>query len=84
MKNLAVFSSGFGSNLQAIINAVKQGKVCAKIVLVVSDKVDAYSLVRAKKAGIEFLHADPAGFEDRTSYDRFIVRKLKSKKIDFD
>lgn len=83
MKNLAVFSSGFGSNLQAIINAVKKGKVKANITLVVSDKVDAYSLVRAKKAGIAYLYVDPALFSDRTSYDKFIVRRLKKESIDY-
>ena len=83
MKNLAVLSSGFGSNLQAIINAVKKGKVKANIALVISDKVDAYSLVRAKKAGIDFLYADPALFSNRISYDKFIVRMLRKKKIDY-
>ncbi len=83
MKNLAVFSSGFGSNLQAIINAVKKGKVKANIALVISDNVDAYSLVRAKKAGIDFLYVDPADFKDRTSYDKFIVRRLRKEKIDY-
>ena len=83
MKNLAVFSSGFGSNLQAIINAVKKGKVNANIVLVISDNIDAYSLVRAKKAGIDFLYVDPADFKDRTSYDKFIMKRLKKEKIDY-
>ncbi|MCK4995046.1 MAG: phosphoribosylglycinamide formyltransferase [Candidatus Omnitrophica bacterium] len=83
MKNLAVFSSGFGSNLQAIINAVKKGKVKVNIALVLSDKVDAYSLVRAKKAGIKFLYVDPALFLDRISYDKFIMRCLRKEKIDY-
>lgn len=83
MKNLAVFSSGFGSNLQAIINAVKKGKVKANIALVISDNVDAYALVRAKKAGIDFLFVDPADFTARTSYDKFIVQRLKKEKIDY-
>ncbi|MFH1093759.1 MAG: phosphoribosylglycinamide formyltransferase [Candidatus Omnitrophota bacterium] len=83
MKNLAVFSSGFGSNLQAIINAVKKGKVKANIALVISDNVDAYSLVRAKRAGIDFLYVDPDDFNDRTCYDKFIVKRLKKEKIDY-
>ena len=83
MKNLAVFSSGFGSNLQAIINAVKKGKVKANIVLIISDRVDAYSLVRAKKAGIEYLYIDPEGFKDKISYDKSIVRRLKKAKLDY-
>lgn len=83
MKNLAIFCSGFGSNLLAIINAVKKGKIKAKIALVLSDKIDAFALVRAKKNNIPILHVDPADFKTRTSYDRFVIRHLRKSKIDF-
>lgn len=51
MKKIAVLVSnaGTGSNLQAIIDAIKQKKLKAKIVVVVSDTKNAYGLVRAKK-----------------------------------
>ncbi|MBI2588107.1 phosphoribosylglycinamide formyltransferase [Candidatus Berkelbacteria bacterium] len=49
---LAVLLSGFGSNLQAIINEIKKGKLNAEIVLVVSNKAEAYGLKRAKKENI--------------------------------
>ncbi|MFH1063169.1 MAG: phosphoribosylglycinamide formyltransferase [Candidatus Omnitrophota bacterium] len=83
MKNLAVLCSGFGSNLQAIINSVKTGQIKANIALVLSDKIDAYALVRAKKAGLLFVYAEPSDFPDRDSYDRYIVKKLKKLKIDY-
>lgn len=83
MKNLAVLCSGFGSNLQAIINSVNKGQIKANIALVLSDKIDAYALVRAKKAGLLFVYADPNDFSDRESYDRYIVKKLKKLKIDY-
>ncbi len=82
MKNLAVFCSGFGSNLQAIINSVKKKELKADITLVISDKVDAYALVRAQKAGIPIRFINPADFRDRESYDRFLVRELRRNKID--
>ncbi|MBU1087495.1 MAG: phosphoribosylglycinamide formyltransferase [Candidatus Omnitrophica bacterium] len=83
MKNLAILCSGFGSNLQAIINSVKKGKIKANIALVLSDKVDSYALVRAKKAGLLFVFADPNSFLDRESYDQYLVKKLKKIKIDY-
>ena len=53
MKRIAVFVSGGGTNLQALIDA--QGKTLnsGKITLVVANNADAYALERAKKAGIE-------------------------------
>ncbi|MBI4846737.1 MAG: phosphoribosylglycinamide formyltransferase [Candidatus Omnitrophica bacterium] len=83
MKNLAVFCSGFGSNLQAIITAVKKKKIKANISLVVCDRVDAFALVRAKKAGINIYVSEPENFKDKLSYERGIVRVLKKHKIDF-
>ena len=52
MKRIAVFVSGGGTNLQALIDA--QGKTLnsGKITLVVANNADAYALERAKKAGI--------------------------------
>jgi phosphoribosylglycinamide formyltransferase-1 len=49
---VAVFISGRGTGLQALIDATKAGKLSAEIVLVVSNNSDVYGLVRAKAAGI--------------------------------
>ena len=49
---IAVLVSGRGSNLQSIIDAVADGRLDATIALVVSNKADAYGLVRARDAGI--------------------------------
>jgi formyltetrahydrofolate-dependent phosphoribosylglycinamide formyltransferase len=53
---LVVMISGSGSNLQALINAVQEGKLAAEIVLVVSNRRDAYGLKRAEQAGVERLY----------------------------
>lgn len=51
--NIAVLVSGGGTNLQALIDAEKAGKLqSGKLVLVISNKPDAYALTRAKNAGI--------------------------------
>lgn len=56
MKRLAVFISGNGSNLQALIDAIRAGELAAKIVVVVSDRSNAYGLVRAEKAHLSTLY----------------------------
>lgn len=55
MKQLAVFVSGNGSNLQALIEAIQAGRLEAKIVVVVSNRSEAYGLVRAGQANIPAL-----------------------------
>ena len=51
--NIAVLVSGGGTNLQALIDAEKAGRVkSGRLALVISSKPDAYALVRAQEAGI--------------------------------
>ena len=59
----AVLASGNGTNLQAIISAVKSKKIKAQLGLVVSDKKKAYVLTRALKAGIPVTVVDPKKFK---------------------
>ena len=56
MKRLVVLISGNGSNLQALIDATQVGELEAKIVAVVSNRRDAYGLVRAEQAHIPTLY----------------------------
>lgn len=53
VKRLAVFVSGGGSNMQAIMDAIARGEICGEICLVISSRADAYALVRAQNNGIE-------------------------------
>lgn len=52
MYNLIIFASGNGTTLQCVIDNINNGKLDAKINLIVSDNPDAYSLIRAKKENI--------------------------------
>ena len=52
MKRIAVFCSGGGTNLQALIDAQGSVLTSGKIALVVANSASAYALERAKKAGI--------------------------------
>ena len=79
--NIAVFVSGSGTNLQAIIDSVKNGTLKAKIALVVSDKEDAYALKRAEDSGIETFVLSSKGFKTREDYDKEVIKELKKKNI---
>ena len=62
--NLAVLISGSGTNLQAVIDAIENGDIPdAKIVLVISNKENAYGLERAKKHGITNFVIDKSNIE---------------------
>ena len=82
MKNFAVFVSGNGSNLEAIIEAVQNGKIPAKIALVVSDNKDAYALVRAKKALLETFVFNPAEYSKKEDYEKIIVQELEKRAVE--
>jgi len=69
MKRLVVLISGNGSNLQAILDACKSGELNAEVVSVISNKADAYGLVRAKSAGVEAIHFAKLENESRSDYD---------------
>ena len=79
----AVFASGHGSNLQAIIEAFKKGETKAELALVFSDKPHAYAIERAHEAGIKTLVLDPKHYASRQSFERAVVIHLKNEAIDF-
>lgn len=62
---LAVLLSGGGTNLQALLDRQAAGQLAADIVVVVSDRADAYGLVRAEKAGIPTYVVDYKGHLQR-------------------
>ncbi|MBD3426885.1 MAG: phosphoribosylglycinamide formyltransferase [Candidatus Omnitrophica bacterium] len=81
--NIAVFVSGNGSNLQALLDEASRGRLSGgEIKLVVSDKKEAFALERAEKAGVKTLvkEADPS--QSREEYDRQIAEHLEKEKID--
>ena len=81
-KRLAVLASGFGSNLQAIIDQSQDLEINGEIVLVFSNNENAYALKRAKKHGIKSASFNPGQFESRQQYDKELLALLKNEKID--
>ncbi|MEW7866389.1 phosphoribosylglycinamide formyltransferase [Aeromonas diversa] len=69
MKRILVLISGNGSNLQAILDACQAGRIAGEVVAVVSNKVEAYGLTRARNAGCATEVLDAAHFADRAAYD---------------
>jgi len=79
--NIAVFCSGNGTNLQAIIDSREKGRIKAEIKLVVSDTPDCRALKRAKDAGIETLVAERKNFKTKKDFEDKIIKSLKEKDI---
>ena len=77
MFSFAVFISGNGSNLQAIIEATQNGIIDGKICCVLSNKKEAYGLVRAQEANIPCIVIEHQNFKSREEFDNVIVQSLK-------
>lgn len=75
---IAVLISGSGSNLQAIIDASERGEIPARVGLVVSNKADAYGLVRARRHGIPTEVIDHRAFPDREAFDAKLVEVIRA------
>ncbi len=79
---VAVLASGGGTDLQSIIDASENGMIDAEVVVVISDKKDAYALKRAEKHGIKTCFVDPKG-KERTEHEKEIDSILEDNQIDF-
>jgi phosphoribosylglycinamide formyltransferase-1 len=79
----AVLVSGYGSNLQAIIDAKQKGEIRSELALVLSSNDKAFALQRAEKAGIPTMVCRPRDYTNKQSVDRDMVIRLKQDKIDF-
>jgi phosphoribosylglycinamide formyltransferase 1 len=73
---IAVLVSGRGSNLQALIEAIADGRINAEIVAVLSNHSDAPALRHAEVHGIATVALDAAGYADRLSYDSALFARL--------
>ena len=79
--NIAVFCSGNGSNLQAIIDAKKRDYLKAEIRVVISDVPGCYALTRAEKAGIKTFIIERKDFQSKKEFETRILEKLKEEDI---
>lgn len=83
MLRVVVCVSGGGTNLQAIIDAVKTGEIAdTEIVGVISNNKNAYALERAEKAGIPGVCVSPKDFENRDLFNEALLQKVNELKPD--
>ena len=78
---IAVLISGRGSNLQALIDAIGDGRLDATIAVVISNIEHAGGLDRARGAGIEALHISHRGWPSPADYDRALARELRARDV---
>jgi phosphoribosylglycinamide formyltransferase-1 len=81
-RRLGVLISGRGSNLQALIDAIGDGRLDASIAVVISNVDNVHGLERARAAGIEALHVSHRGWPSRDDFDRQIATELKARQVD--
>lgn len=79
--SLGVLISGRGSNLQALIRAVDDGRLDARIAVVISNRPEAPGLEHARSSGIETLVVDHRQFKSRHEFDRTLATELKSRSV---
>ncbi|MEE8405365.1 MAG: phosphoribosylglycinamide formyltransferase [candidate division Zixibacteria bacterium] len=80
---IAVFISGGGTNLQALIDASKTGKLSAEISLVVSSNSKAFGSTRAENAEISTFVFKEKKYESKSEASQALLEKLKESKIDY-
>ena len=83
MIRVGVLVSGGGTNLQAIIDAVKKGDITnASLEVVISNKKDAYALTRAKENGIPAECVCIRDYDTREEFNRALIDRIDSYNLD--
>ncbi len=77
MLKTVVCVSGGGTNLQAVMDGIRQGAITnVEIVRVISNNRKAYAIERAKQAGIEAVYVSPKEYEDRAQFNEAFLRAV--------
>ena len=80
-RKIGVLISGRGSNLQALIDAIADGRLHAQIAVVIANDPAAGGLERARQAGIEAIAISHRGWPTRDDFDRAIARELTARQV---
>ncbi|MBI4469914.1 MAG: phosphoribosylglycinamide formyltransferase [Acidobacteria bacterium] len=81
MKRVGILISGRGSNMEALILAATEGKMPAKVALVISNVPTASGLERARAAGVEAV-CIPSLAVHREEHERLVVAELRNHEVD--
>lgn len=83
MLRVGVMVSGGGTNLQAILDAVEEGRITnAEIEVVISNNPGAYALERARNRGIEAVCMSPKDYETREDFNQAFLEKVDEYHLD--
>ena len=74
---IAIFASGSGSNFAALEKACYVGGIPAEVVLLVTDRPDAFVTERAKQAGIPVAAFRPRDFDSKEMYEQAVWKRLQ-------
>ena len=78
---LGVLVSGSGSNLQAILDAIRKKRLDATVCLVVSNQPKALAIERARRAGVATAIVNHKDYDSREAFDRALVTKMREAKV---
>ncbi|MCI0707551.1 MAG: phosphoribosylglycinamide formyltransferase [Ignavibacteriae bacterium] len=81
--NIAVFASGRGSNFEAILTAIKRGTLPARVVVLVSNKLNAGAMELARSHGIPAAHISEKRFSSEEEYVESLLSVLQQHHTDF-
>jgi phosphoribosylglycinamide formyltransferase 1 len=81
-KRIAVLASGRGSNFQAVIDAIRDGRVPAECVALITDNPQAYAIERARAANIPVTMVEYPSFPAREAYERALLAAMQQCNAD--
>ena len=83
MLKVAGLVSGGGTNLQAILDAIREGRITnASVEVAISNNPGAYALKRAENCGVKAVCVSPASYKDRELYNEALVQTIQSYQVD--
>ncbi len=80
---IAVFASGSGTNFVAIEEACRNGELNAEIVLLITDKPEAYVVERAQKLNVPVAAFSPKAYQKREKYEAAILERLQASEVEW-
>ena len=83
MKKIAIFVSGTGTNMEAIIRAVEKNQLNCNVALVISDNPQAKALTTAQAYGIPTFSFQPKEYEAKSEFEQEIVRALRDAEVEW-
>lgn len=82
MKRIAVLASGRGSNFQAVLDALTEGRIQAECVGLITDNPKAYAITRAREAGVEVTVLDYHAYPSKDAYEADLLAAMQACEAD--